>query len=215
MTFFSHSLKAKIQSLYVRKGIFFIIKYSFIKSISSFISIAYTYKVSLDEVNSKSLSSKFFSSYSFNELNIDDKKKILNNSENKDETFYFRYNSLSDNSHNFVIKKNGEICGFCSLKLNYSNPNSNHLIDLNLNGYFSSDYIFKKHRGKNLQVYSLLKRIEFLKNMGYKTATCFMINSQYVSKNNYEKHGFRKIIIVVYIFRKIIRLVLPLRKRNK
>ena len=215
MTLFSPSLKTKIQSLFVRKGLFFIIKYSFIKFFSSFISVAYTYKVSLNEVDIKSLSYKIFSSYSFNELKDDDKKKILNYNENKDETFYFRYKSLSDNSHNFVIKKNGEICGFCSLKLNYSNPNSNHLIDLNLNGYFSSDYIFKKHRGKNLQVYSLLKRIEFLKNMGYKTATCFMINSQYVSKNNYEKHGFRKIIIVVYIFRKIIRLVLPLRKRNK
>lgn len=215
MTLFAQSLKTKIQSLYVRKGLFFIIKYSFIKFFSSFISVAYTYKVSLNEVDIKSLSYKIFSSYSFNELKDDDKKKILNYNENKDETFYFRYKSLSDNCHNFVIQKNGEICGFCSLKLNYSNPNRNHLIDLSHNGYFSSDYIFKKHRGKKLQVYSLLKRIEFLKKMGYKTATCFMINSQYVSKNNYEKYGFRKIIIVVYIFRKIIRLVIPLRKWNK
>ena len=99
----------------------------------------------------------------------------------------------------FIIRKDNEICGYFFLNYNNTEPKLNiKYIDMKYNGYLTTDYVFKKYRGENLQEYEIYKRLEILKQRNYKTATSLLHKTNYPSINSYKKFGFKKYVICYY-----------------
>lgn len=100
-----------------------------------------------------------------------------------------------DKDNLFFVKEDEVICGYCSIgykkvwvsgmkKYIYMNENEAYLYD---------DYIFKKYRGRGIQLESIKLRINYLYKNNYKKVLVVIRNSTKNSIYNYKKIGFYQI----------------------
>lgn len=116
---------------------------------------------------------------------------------------YLKEMIKSSTSSCYMLKNNaGDICGYCGIEF----AKGRHAkilgkikhIDTDKSGYTTRDYTFKKFRGQGVHKFGICRRCLILQNKGYETAITRVAKNNVIPQHNYEKVGFRKILIEIH-----------------
>ena len=162
---------------------------------NQFIAIGYIFKGQISDINYVPENNNL-------EFRIINKSDLDIMSKNYQSEFKEKeYNDLISNINKkniecFIVKKDGNICGYFSLAYGKSESEiEKNYLNIEKNGYIFGDYVFEKYRGKKIQQFSAYKRFCILKEKKFETATCIIKRENIPSIKSYEKFGFQKYLI--------------------
>lgn len=160
----------------------------------NFFGIFYLYEINLKYFNKKKSEG---SSYKL--------KKIDNNIMNKiimEKKFLpYKIKAIEDRIKNYsevlsyvAIDKENNIMGhfFIALKNSYPYFHKNLIIEEGTTYYFD-DFTLEEYRKKGVQLFSLLRRMEISKQLGYKKSTILVYNFNINAQKAIEKSGMKKV----------------------
>jgi hypothetical protein len=172
----------------------------FLKALARVVSFRYIYKIDLLDFNISTQKKFKFQKGGIQEIN-----RMYN--DHQDEISSSRYNDLknilnSENSEIYTTKNYGDlICGYSILEYGYIKESSYLTkikgIDIEKNGYVRRDYTFINFRGQGLHKYSIVKRLQILKEKSFRTCTTRIAVQNVISKNNYQTLGFEKYLLEI------------------
>lgn len=166
------------------------------------------------EINLKNFNEKILNNYSYVFKMID--KNILDRMYIEKKVPVYKIEILKDRIKNYketlnyiVMDSNNNIMGhFCIALKNISvNPyiNSSLIIEKGTTYYFD-DFTIEEYRKKGVQTYSLLKRMEISKKLGYEKSIILTYNFNINAQKAIEKSGMKKIQVIyeINLFKKKI-----------
>lgn len=137
---------------------------------------------------------------SFGTLNLEKLNEMMKNyADEIDENKYrILKDRLSNNNESvFIVYKDKEIMGYFSMAYgDVTESATNAVIRVPQDSiYLFDDYTFKKHRGKGVHQYSILRRLQTGNNMGRKYAYVGIYPHNIVSQKSYMKFSFKRVKI--------------------
>ena len=168
---------------------------------SRFIVIAYAYKLEL--ANFSPLTSGC-NDFTFSAMTLDDLDYMHSNYKTEMSDAWYeklRHMLTSTSSEGFMLRcnSNDNIAGYGLIRYDVSKPYDIKYVSVNENGYLSRDYMFYRYRGRGLHKYLIAERLRILIDQNYRTATTYIIKTNYASRHSYEKAGFRKCLRIIHL----------------
>ncbi len=163
-----------------------------------FIAIGYIYKTDIGEIR-EFQGETAYEFIKINESDLDIMKKNYAKEFDEKKRLDLLSKIKTQNTDGFIVKKDGNICGYFFLSYGRSNSDvEKKYIDMNKNGYIFNDYVFEKYRGNKIQQYSIYKRLGILKEKQFKTATSAIEYDNLPSIKSYEKYDFKRYLVKLY-----------------
>lgn len=159
------------------------------------------------EINLKNFNEKELDKYSYTFKIIDE--NILNRIYIEEKIPIYKIEILKDRIQNYketlnyvVMDNNNNIMGhFCiALKNILANPYINNSLTIKKNTtYYFDDFTIEQYRKKGVQTYSLLKRMEISKKLGYEKSIILTYNFNINAQKAIEKSGMKRIQVIYEI----------------
>lgn len=173
--------------------------------VGHFYGIFYLYEIDLNNFDEEALK-KY--DYFLKEINEDILKKLSFEKEIKDWKIKILKDRIKNYKEtlNYVVLSNDDIVGhFCiAIKNTQKNPYIPKKLKVEeKTSYYFDDYTLEKFRKKGVQTYSLLKRCQISKRLGFKKAIILTYDFNKGAQKAIEKSGMKKVCKVYEI--KILR----------